>query len=115
MSANLCVCCGAVIPEGRLVCPNCERKLADAPLNLKPNQANREHYNAYHREYYQKHREKINARRRELAKEVTKVIRCKDCVFFNRYAHYKDGTVQQMCQMGFSTTPEGFCHRAKHK
>lgn len=22
---NTCVCCGAVIPEGRLVCPSCER------------------------------------------------------------------------------------------
>lgn len=21
-----CVCCGAIIPEGRQVCPNCERK-----------------------------------------------------------------------------------------
>lgn len=26
MSANLCVCCGAVIPEGRQVCPVCEHK-----------------------------------------------------------------------------------------
>ena len=23
-SNNSCVCCGAVIPEGRRVCPNCE-------------------------------------------------------------------------------------------
>lgn len=23
---NRCVCCGAVIPEGRLVCPVCERR-----------------------------------------------------------------------------------------
>ena len=22
---NTCVCCGAIIPEGRMVCPNCER------------------------------------------------------------------------------------------
>lgn len=21
---NTCICCGAIIPEGRLVCPNCE-------------------------------------------------------------------------------------------
>ena len=21
---NRCICCGAVIPEGRMVCPNCE-------------------------------------------------------------------------------------------
>ena len=106
MSANLCVCCGAVIPEGRQVCPNCESKTEGTQ---------REHYNAYHREYYQKHREKINARRRELTKEVTRVIRCKDCVFFDRFDHYKNGTVQQVCQMGYSITPEGFCHRAKHK
>ena len=23
---NRCVCCGAVVPEGRMVCPQCERK-----------------------------------------------------------------------------------------
>ena len=33
---NHCVCCGAIIPEGRQVCPNCERTLTDAPLILKP-------------------------------------------------------------------------------
>ena len=33
---NRCVCCGAIIPEGRQVCPNCERTLTDAPLILKP-------------------------------------------------------------------------------
>lgn len=27
MSANLCVCCGAIIPEGRQVCPICEKGL----------------------------------------------------------------------------------------
>jgi hypothetical protein len=24
-NANRCVCCNAVIPEGRQICPNCER------------------------------------------------------------------------------------------
>lgn len=24
LAANRCVCCGAVIPEGRMVCPPCE-------------------------------------------------------------------------------------------
>jgi RNA polymerase subunit RPABC4/transcription elongation factor Spt4 len=23
---NTCVCCGTVIPEGRMVCPTCERQ-----------------------------------------------------------------------------------------
>lgn len=31
-----CVCCGEIIPEGRQVCPICEKSLADAPLILKP-------------------------------------------------------------------------------
>ncbi len=26
---NKCVCCGAIIPEGRQVCPNCESKSND--------------------------------------------------------------------------------------
>ena len=24
---NSCVCCGAVVPEGRMLCPNCEAEL----------------------------------------------------------------------------------------
>ena len=27
MSEERCVCCGNVIPEGRQVCPNCERRI----------------------------------------------------------------------------------------
>lgn len=27
---NLCVCCGAIIPEGRMVCPICEMKADDS-------------------------------------------------------------------------------------
>nr|DAU49567.1 MAG TPA: zinc binding protein [Caudoviricetes sp.] len=23
---NTCICCGAIIPEGRQVCPQCERR-----------------------------------------------------------------------------------------
>lgn len=26
MNNNRCVCCGAIIPEGRQVCPTCEKK-----------------------------------------------------------------------------------------
>lgn len=26
---NRCVCCGAVIPEGRMVCPMCEMEAED--------------------------------------------------------------------------------------
>ena len=26
MDAERCVCCGAIIPEGRMVCPMCEQK-----------------------------------------------------------------------------------------
>lgn len=27
---NTCVCCGEIVPEGRMVCPNCERRADDA-------------------------------------------------------------------------------------
>lgn len=27
VGAETCVCCGAVIPEGRQVCPDCEKAL----------------------------------------------------------------------------------------
>ena len=36
MSEDRCICCGDIVPEGRMVCPNCERILAAAPLNLEP-------------------------------------------------------------------------------
>lgn len=26
---NRCVCCGAVVPEGRMLCPNCEAEKRD--------------------------------------------------------------------------------------
>ena len=29
MGEERCVCCGAIIPEGRMVCPECERKAAE--------------------------------------------------------------------------------------
>ena len=35
MSANLCVCCGAIIPEGRQVCPACERTETIEPFKTK--------------------------------------------------------------------------------
>ena len=30
---NTCICCGAIIPEGRQICPECEYDLT----NYKPN------------------------------------------------------------------------------
>ena len=26
MDADTCVCCGSIVPEGRMVCPRCEQK-----------------------------------------------------------------------------------------
>ena len=34
-SDNRCVCCGEPVPEGRQVCPNCERDAEDDPLIIK--------------------------------------------------------------------------------
>ena len=30
---NTCICCGAVIPEGRQVCPQCEQEIREKGLN----------------------------------------------------------------------------------
>lgn len=30
--SDLCVCCGAAVPEGRQVCPNCEKPKTDKPF-----------------------------------------------------------------------------------
>lgn len=35
MSTNTCVCCGAIIPEGRQVCPICERTETIEPFKPK--------------------------------------------------------------------------------
>ena len=34
MSDNHCIMCGAVIPEGRLVCPICEAIVSEEPSRL---------------------------------------------------------------------------------
>ena len=31
---NTCICCGAVIPEGRMMCPNCETEVRDNGTEL---------------------------------------------------------------------------------
>lgn len=33
-NVNRCVCCGAIIPEGRQVCPNCEGGKSNAHIHL---------------------------------------------------------------------------------
>ena len=35
MTENRCVCCGAIIPEGRQVFPSCEKKLMQMGNNSK--------------------------------------------------------------------------------
>jgi len=32
---NTCICCGEVIPEGRMVCVNCEKKASETFQRLK--------------------------------------------------------------------------------
>ena len=34
-SGDRCVCCGEPVPEGRQVCPECERSVEDDPLIIK--------------------------------------------------------------------------------
>lgn len=45
---DYCVCCGNRIPEGRMVCPNCERKEIKTGAILQSNSAtNKEVQDAY--------------------------------------------------------------------
>ena len=37
MSDDRCVCCGKKIPEGRQVCPACERFMDDKGIMFNPN------------------------------------------------------------------------------
>lgn len=36
MSEDRCVCCGEIVPEGRMVCPNCERLMTEKPFEFLP-------------------------------------------------------------------------------
>ena len=37
MSEERCVCCGKVVPEGRMVCPDCEKKAEEGKSNGQGN------------------------------------------------------------------------------
>lgn len=39
MSEDRCVCCGAIIPEGRMVCPTCERQPKRIKVDVENPQA----------------------------------------------------------------------------
>lgn len=48
MDAEKCVCCGKIIPEGRLICPICEQKEVKIGIILQSNNATEEEVeNAY--------------------------------------------------------------------
>lgn len=34
-SEERCVMCGETIPEGRMVCPDCERKISELPVSKR--------------------------------------------------------------------------------
>lgn len=36
MSEDRCICCGEIVPEGRMVCPNCERLMTEKPFEFLP-------------------------------------------------------------------------------
>lgn len=36
MSEDRCICCGEIVPEGRMVCPNCERLAKEKPFEFLP-------------------------------------------------------------------------------
>lgn len=61
MSEDRCVCCGEVVPEGRMVCPNCEKQ--------KPMK------NLSHGEMVQIAEER---------KDLVKVVRCKNCEWWDK-------------------------------
>ena len=34
MSEDRCICCGDIVPEGRMVCPQCIKMVKEMPLDL---------------------------------------------------------------------------------
>lgn len=35
MSEDRCICCGEIIPEGRHICPSCEKPMKEMPTELE--------------------------------------------------------------------------------
>lgn len=60
MSEDRCICCGEIVPEGRMVCPACEKR-AEKERDLAE--------------------ELVSKWARG---ELVEVVRCKDCKFYNQ-------------------------------
>ena len=86
-NAERCVCCGAVIPEGRQVCPICETRKCDSPVTMifHEMQTKMEHGVVEAFQQIDINIDKagviraLEAYRMRRAGELVKVVRCKDC------------------------------------
>ena len=117
-NAEKCVCCGAVIPEGRQVCPSCEgKKMANEKRLIDAYQFRGKHEVA---EVNGKlcsvicYADIVNAP----TVDAVEVVRCKDCVYgkLDKAAYYHDvygdenDTTLYHCLYGFGHNKgEHFC------
>lgn len=114
MSANLCVCCGAVVPEGRQVCPVCD---VTGPIEVIKGKV-RESFENGVLTVLQDIDIKVDKARLiralELDKklragELVEVVRCNDCRFWGGWEGCKS-------DHGLRTTSnECFCYFGKRK
>ena len=51
MDADKCLCCGTIIPEGRVICPICEYKLNKAALIMQSGNVPEEDVEKFYKEF----------------------------------------------------------------
>ena len=92
-----CVCCGAVIPEGRQVCPVCERGKKKGEIGFETM------FNMFCQGYDAGYKAG-----KEDAMGIN-LVRCKDCKY-RRYDLMCDDDNLKWCSIGYYLTKEdGFC------
>ena len=121
MNNNTCVCCGAIIPEGRQVCPKCESGTYN-PDDFFSAERKKEIVIEYGHDISQLHAFKdaemtIEIPIESISKEALEkilgyipIVRCRNCKHFSEKSLMckkwsKFGTVR--------TIPSGFCHKGE--
>ena len=113
-----CVCCGAIIPEGRQVCLNCEMgvnektKLIDA--NKVFERANEVTFMGFRAEERKKHfMDLVSEILKQPTVDAVEVVRCKDCKHYVQFLRDEKEcrcTIFSGCyDRPYPTEPDDFC------
>ena len=119
-NAERCVCCGEIIPEGRMVCPNCEegskgKRLIDA--NELTDRLNHTTMVAYPN-IFPGLLAAVEVVDDSPTVDAVEVVRCKDCKYWKKFESSLLGSV--MCctgqgSMNIQKAADDFCSYGERK